>query len=276
MAIKKKKISEFPLAKTLIGLFSIGVDSENKSVKVSLEFLKTSADNADDAAKSANTATTKANEATALAKKATASANTAASNASSAAKDAENATISANNAAVNANTKADAADRAASSANQAAVVANAQASNAGDKADKAENAANETTKTNEVALATIARLEELEESLVGQYKMIPTAMALTYPKVITLRNPSALRIAYELFPSNTGRNVLFLSDDNAISVLPNGGIIVRRAGVSKVHAIPTENTEIYQTVEIKVVEPYMRKAASSAIRLTGSGNIRLT
>lgn len=276
MAIKKKKISEFPLAKTLIGLFSIGVDSENKSVKVSLEFLKTSADNADDAAKSANTATTKANEATALAKKATASANTAASNASSAAKDAENATISANNAAVNANTKADAADRAASSANQAAGVANAQASNAGDKADKAENAANETTKTNEVALATIARLEELEESLVGQYKMIPTAMTLTYPKVITLRNPSALRITYELFPSNTGRNVLFLSDDNAVSVLPNGGIIVRRAGVSKVHAIPTENTDIYQTVEIKVVEPYMRKAASSAIRLTGSGNIRLT
>ena len=276
MAIKKKKISEFPLAKTLIGLFTIGVDSENKSVKVSLEFLKTSADNANKAAQSANTAATKATEATTAASNATKLANTAANNAVLATEKSKEATQSANTAAENANTKADAADRAASSANQAAGVASAQASNAGDKADKAENAANETTKTNEVALATIARLEELEESLVGQYKMIPPAMALTYPKSITPRNPSALRIAYELFPSNTGRNVLFLSDDNAVSVLPNGGIIVRRAGVSKVHAIPTENTEIYQTVEIKVVEPYMRKAASSAIRLTGSGNIRLT
>lgn len=276
MAIKKKKISEFPLAKTLIGLFTIGVDSQNKSVKVSLEFLKTSADNADKAAKSANTAATKATEATTAANNATKSANTAATNAVSATDKAKEATQSANIAAENANTKADAADRAASSANQAAGLASSQASNADDKASKAENAANETAQTNEVALATIARLEELEESLVGQYKMIPTAMAITYPKVITLRNPSALRIACELFPTNTGRNVLFLSDDNAVSVLPNGSIVVRRTGVSKVHAIPTENTEIYQTVEIKVVEPYMRKTAQSAIRLTGSGNIRLT
>ncbi|WP_302373896.1 hypothetical protein [Alistipes timonensis] len=225
--IKKIKISALPLAGSFIGLFTIGVDKDNKSVKIALEFIKTAADNANDAAK-------------------------------------------------NANTKADAADRAASSANQAAGLASSQASNAEDKASKAENAANETAQTNEVALATIARLEELEESLVGQYKMIPTAMTLTYPKVITLRNPSALRIAYELFPTNTGRNVMFLSDDNAISVLPNGGIVVRGPGISKVHAIPTENTEIYQTVEIKVVEPYMRKTAPSAIRLTGSGNIRLT
>lgn len=276
MAIRKKKISEFPLAETLIGLFTIGVNSKNKSVKVSLEFLKTSADNADNAAKSANTAATKAIEATTAANNATKSANTAATNAVSATDKAKEATQSANTAAENANTKANTADRAASSANQAAGLANVQATNAENKADKAENAANETSKTNEVALATIARLEELEESLVGQYKMIPTAMTLTYPKVITLRNPSALRIAYELFPTNTGRNVMFLSDDNAISVLPNGGIVVRGPGISKVHAIPTENTEIYQTVEIKVVEPYMRKTAPSAIRLTGSGNIRLT
>ena len=276
MAIRKKKISEFPLAETLIGLFTIGVNSKNKSVKVSLEFLKTSADNADKAAKSANNAAAKANEAATSANNAADSANTAAENADSAADKAKKATQSANAAAENANTKAGAADRSASSANQAAGLASSQASNAEDKASKAENAANETAKTNEVALATIARLEELEESPVGQYKMIPTAMTLTYPKVITLRNPSALRIAYELFPTNTGRNVLFLSDDNAVSVLPNGSIVVRRTGISKVHAIPTENTEIYQTVEIKVVEPYMRKTAPSAIRLTGSGNIRFT
>lgn len=224
--IKRIKISKLPLVESFIGLFTIGVDKDNKSVKVSLEFIKTAADNCDTKAKLADE-------------------------------------------------KAAAADRAASAANQAAGSAKAEAANAENKAAEADKSAKETSKTTEQALATIKRLEELEESLVGQYKMIPTGMNLTYPMEITLRNPAALRIAYELFPTNTGRNVLFLSDDNAISVLPNGGIIVRRAGVSKVHAIPTENTEIYQTIEIKVVEPSMRKVASS-IRLTGSGNFRLT
>lgn len=224
--IKRIKISKLPLVESFIGLFTIGVDKDNKSVKVGLEFIKTAADNCDTKARLADE-------------------------------------------------KAAAADRAASAANQAAGSANAEAANAENKAAKADKSAKETSKTTEQALATIKKLEELEESLVGQYKMIPTAMNLTYPMEITLRNPAALRIAYELFPTSTGRNVLFLSDDKAISVLPNGGIIVRQAGVSKVHAIPTENTEIYQTIEIKVVEPSMRRVASS-IRLTGSGNFRLT
>lgn len=204
--IKKIKISKLPLVSSFTGLFTIGVDKDNKSVKIGLEFIKTAADNCDEKAKLADE-------------------------------------------------KAAAADRAASAAEQAA---------------------QETTEVKEQALATIARLEELEESLVGQYKMIPTGMNLTYPKVITLRNPASLRIAYELLPTNTGRNVLFLSDDRAVSVLPGGQIIPKSAGISKVHVIPTENTEIYQTVEIKIVEPYMRKVASSSIRLTGSGNIRFT
>lgn len=204
--IKKIKISKLPLVSSFTGLFTIGVDKDNKSVKIGLEFIKTAADNCDEKAKLADE-------------------------------------------------KAAAADRAASAAEQAA---------------------QETTEVKEQALATIARLEELEDSLIGQYKMIPTGMNLTYPKVITLRNPASLRIAYELLPTNTGRNVLFLSDDRAVSVLPGGQIIPKSAGISKVHVIPTENTEIYQTVEIKVVEPYMRKVASSSIRLTGSGNIRFT
>ena len=38
--MKKIKISELPLCKTLKGLFTIGTDAENKSVKVSLEFIE--------------------------------------------------------------------------------------------------------------------------------------------------------------------------------------------------------------------------------------------
>ena len=56
MAIKKKKISEFPLAHSLKGLYTIGVGKNNQSTKVSLEFVQ-------DAANSANEATASANEA---------------------------------------------------------------------------------------------------------------------------------------------------------------------------------------------------------------------
>ena len=60
MGVKKIKISALPLADTLVGLYTIGVNALNKSVKVSLEFLKTAADKANDAATAANKAKTAA------------------------------------------------------------------------------------------------------------------------------------------------------------------------------------------------------------------------
>lgn len=185
MGVKKIKISALPLADTLVGLYTIGVNALNKSVKVSLEFLKTAAD----------------------------------------------------------------------------------------KANKAANLAGETA---EEARATIVRLEELEESLVGQYKMIPTGMNLDYPPRITFRNTVPRRITYELLPTNTGRNVLFLGDDNAVSVQPDGSLTVNRTGISKIHVIPTENTSIYRTIQITVAEPELRRVKSNSLRLMGNGSFRLT
>lgn len=70
MGDKKKKISGLPLAQSLVGLFTIGVNAANDSVRVSLEWLKTACDsvmsaisNADRATESANTAAGKANKA---------------------------------------------------------------------------------------------------------------------------------------------------------------------------------------------------------------------
>jgi len=56
MAIAKKKISLLPLATTLKGLFTIGVDNNNKSCKVGLEFVQDAADAATNAASTAATA----------------------------------------------------------------------------------------------------------------------------------------------------------------------------------------------------------------------------
>lgn len=276
MGVKKIKISALPLADTLVGLYTIGVNALNKSVKVSLEFLKTAADKANDAAMAANKAKTAAETATEAAKTATKNANTATEAANTAAKNATDKATAADTAAKNANTKADAADKAAGAATTASNTANSKAALADQKATAADNAANLAGETAEEARATIVRLEELEESLVGQYKMIPTGMNLDYPPRITFRNTVPRRITYELLPTNTGRNVLFLGDDNAVSVQPDGSLTVNRTGISKIHVIPTENTSIYRTIQITVAEPELRRVKSNSLRLMGNGSFRLT
>ena len=276
MGVKKIKISALPLADTLVGLYTIGVNALNKSVKVSLEFLKTAADKANDAATAANKAKTAAETATEAAKTATKNANTATEAANTAAKNATDKATAADTAAKNANTKADAADKAAGAATTAANTANSKAALADQKATAADNAANLAGETAEEARATIVRLEEVEESLVGQYKMIPTGMNLDYPPRITFRNTVPRRITYELLPTNTGRNVLFLGDDNAVSVQPDGSLTVNRTGISKIHVIPTENTSIYRTIQITVAEPELRRVKSNSLRLMGNGSFRLT
>ena len=276
MGVKKIKISALPLADTLVGLYTIGVNALNKSVKVSLEFLKTAADKANDAATAANKAKTAAETATEAAKTATKNANTATEAANTAAKNATDKATAADTAAKNANTKADAADKAAGAATTAANTANSKAALADQKATAADNAANLAGETAEEARATIVRLEELEESLVGQYKMIPTGMNLDYPPRITFRNTVPRRITYELLPTNTGRNVLFLGDDNAVSVQPDGSLTVNRTGISKIHVIPTENTSIYRTIQITVAEPELRRVTSNSPRIMGNRSFRLT
>lgn len=276
MGVKKIKISALPLADTLVELYTIGVNALNKSVKVSLEFLKTAADKANDAATAANKAKTAAETATEAAKTATKNANTATEAANTAAKNATDKATAADTAAKNANTKADVADKAAGAATTAANTANSKAALADQKATAADNAANLAGETAEEARATIVRLEELEESLVGQYKMIPTGMNLDYPPRITFRNTVPRRITYELLPTNTGRNVLFLGDDNAVSVQPDGSLTVNRTGISKIHVIPTENTSIYRTIQITVAEPELRRVKSNSLRLMGNGSFRLT
>ena len=53
--MKKIKISELPVVSSLIGLFTIGVDNQNRSVAVSLEFVQDAAEAANRAANDANT-----------------------------------------------------------------------------------------------------------------------------------------------------------------------------------------------------------------------------
>lgn len=226
MATTKKKISELSAATTLAGLWTIGVNALNESVKVSLEFLQTAYDNVVTATNSANTAAGTANTAASSANTATANANTATAN-----------------------------------ANTATASANTAASNTNEAIAEAE--------------ATVARLEELEVSLVAAAKMKPTSMTLDYPSRITLGNKVRQKITALLYPEGYDDCVLFLGNDTALSVDPDGSFAPTAVGIERVHVIPTESTNLYQTIAIQVTAPTMRKVSSSSIRLTSNG-IRLT
>lgn len=98
----KKKISELPLCETFTGLFTIGVDALNRSVKVSLEFIANTVNSLKQSVQTvisnANSATSAANTAAGNANTAASTANTAANAANTAKEGCENATEEANQA----------------------------------------------------------------------------------------------------------------------------------------------------------------------------------
>lgn len=182
----------------------------------------------------------------------------------------------ANDAAALANEKAVAADTAAGRVNAAITQANTAATNAQQQASAAGEAAAEATERVAEMNAALARLEELEQTITAKDRKQPTGMELEFPKKITKGNKDILRVIATLSPAGTGNNVLFLGDDKAVSVAPDGFLTVNSVGISKIHVIPTENTSIYRTIDIEVVPQSVRLCTKSTLRLTANGKFRFS
>ena len=216
----KKKISELPECTSFKGLWTIGVDIFNKSVKVPLEYIQSVVEGMKSATKNATDATS--------------AANSAAQTADNAAQRAQAATTAANTATTNVN--------------------NATA------------AAIEAKEDCEEVIAAAAELEPLN--------LVPTAMTVEYPSRLLVGNMAENFIRATLAPASVKPNVLFLGDDKAVSVTPDGRITILAAGISIIHVIPTCNVALYKTIQIKVSEPTVRLVTLSSIRLTANGNFR--
>ena len=202
----KKKISELPECTSFKGLWTIGVDIFNKSVKVSLEYIQSVVEGMKAATKDATDAT-------------------------------------------------DAASKSAQSA-----------INAAQKASNATAAAIEAKEDCEEVIAAAAELEPLN--------LVPTAMTVEYPSRLLVGNMAENFIRATLTPASVKPNVLFLGDDKAVSVTPDGRITILAAGTSIIHVIPTCNVALYKTIQIKVSKPTVRLVTLSSIRLTANGNFR--
>ena len=241
----------------------------------SAETANAAASKADTATQSANTAAQKANSSAETANQSSKTANAAAQRVDEAILNISAEKEAAIAAANNANEKALAADTAASKTYEAIE----KASTATQKADTAANTASSSAEAADSKIeemnAGLARLEELEKSITAITRNQPKSMTLKYPSVITFGNKSDLRIVATLSPAGTGDNVLFLSDDKAVSVSPDGIITVIAPGKSRIHVIPTENTSIYRTIEIEVKAKSLRKVSGDSLRITENNNLRL-
>lgn len=212
----KKKISELPECTSFKGLWTIGVDIFNKSVKVSLEYIQSVVEGMKSATKNATDATSAANSA------------------------------------------AQTADNAAQRAQAATTAANTA-----------------TTNANNATAAAIEAKEDCEEVIAAAAgNLVPTAMTVEYPSRLLVGNMAGNFIRATLAPASVKPNVLFLGDDKAVSVTPDGRITILAAGISIIHVIPTCNVALYKTIQIKVSEPTVRLVTLSSIRLTANGNFR--
>lgn len=254
--MKKIKVSELPPCTVLKGLYTLGTDANNNSVKVSLEFVEDKANAAQAAATAANTAATNATTAKNAANTAAQTATTAANNA--------------NTATSNANTARDAANTAASAANTAAATANKAATDA----RTAEAAATEAAA--DADAAATAATQATEQLMYKLGTLIPTGLSVEPVPRLTIGNTQPVYICAQLQPTQAAKNLIFISDNRAATVTQDGRITVIGEGRSTVQIIPTLNTSLAKVIQVEVGQPTLRLVNTrTRLRLTAAGALRL-
>ena len=263
--MKKLKISELPLVSSLKGLFTIGVDNQNRSVKVSLQFVE---DKTTEAVSNADAATKRATASADAADKSKNEADTATQAANEATKEAQASTKAANEANEKATAAANNASDKAALAGGSAREATAAAQTAKEAADAAKTATAETVQ------ATQAANEATEETLAKIAVLVPSGLSVECPDRITIGNVMPVRIS--LSPETAMKNLIYISDNRAVEVSTDGVLTPVSKGRSKVHVIPTMNTVLARTLLIEVGEPRLRLSSVTALRFTQAGGFRLT
>lgn len=273
--MKKVKISELPLFNNLKGLFVIGTDNLNRSVKVSLEFVEEQTTSAvgrsDDATAKALTAKTATENATAECKTATANANKATTDANTATSLSQAATVAANKS----KTDCDTATAECKKATTETKTATEETSTATTKANEATQSANEAAETANTAAETALTAKDVVIEMMG--RLIPTGLKVSCLDRITISNVEPVYIKTELSPVTALKNIIFISDNRAAIVDADGKITPISEGKSRISIIPTCNTALAKTILVEVGRPLARLVNSkSSIRLSSGRLFRLT
>lgn len=189
---------------------------------------------------------------------------------------AEQANASATEARHSAQTAVNSANAAAVSAANAEAQVDRMAEAIVDVEAKTAAAQEAADRANEAAAAAEQAVLDVQAAIESQSLGFPTSMTVDYPARLTYGNIEEVKIKATLYPLATAlQNVMFISDNKAVSVYPDGSIHINQVGKSIVHVVPTMKTSLAQTILITVDEAAVRLVDMSHIRLLGNGNFRL-
>lgn len=163
---------------------------------------------------------------------------------------------------------------AAASAEQAATRANASANAADIAKATAEQAATRTDAISADASKKIIEMDALSKAVAGYINAAPVRMLVSVPVSISTKNKLRQKIDITLFPSYCLKNALYQRiSGNSVDADPSGNLTVNGTGKSSFYVIPTQNTELWQKVDVTVRTPLIR-LSNGKIRLNG-GKIRI-
>lgn len=124
--------------------------------------------------------------------------------------------------------------------------------------------------------------EQNADELCQKVKAALQLLEFNVPAELVVENPGVLaaggadvQIKAHLLPKSVVQNILFLGDDNAVSVSPTGLIKINKSGESVIHVIPTNRVELWQKIRVIVRQPYLRLSESGGIRLTEGNRLRI-
>lgn len=150
----------------------------------------------------------------------------------------------------------------------------AQSANAANDADTAKTEARQAagradTITGE-ASRKIVEMDALSKAVAGYINAAPVRMQVSVPVSISTKNKVRQKIGITFFPSYCLKNALYQKiSGSSADADPSGNLTVNGTGKSSFHVIPTQNTELWQKVDVTVRSPLIR-LSNGKMRLNGS------
>lgn len=164
---------------------------------------------------------------------------------------------------------------AATTAEQAATRANVSANDADIAKAAAEQATIRADTISGEASKKIVEMDALSKAVAGYINAAPVRMLVSVPVSISTKNKLRQKINITLFPSYCLKNALYQRiSGSSVDADPSGNLTVLGTGKSTFYVIPTQNTELWQKVDVTIRTPLIRLTGNGRIRLNG-GKIRI-
>ena len=124
--------------------------------------------------------------------------------------------------------------------------------------------------TNNLAEEKITTMDNMMKTFSVGTLSAPIKLEVKTLRSISIRNIAPLKIESRLYPSYVIQNIIYQREGDSVSIRPDGSLKVNRLGTTSVFVIPTQNTPLFQQVDITVRNPVIRLTSDGKFRLHGN------